>query len=161
MEGESLIFELTAAFLMLIFTIAVLGSVLTISAVIYAKINGKYNFDTTEVWRQSTIFVINVACVDIVYCLLYLGHGIYALQFYLGNSGEDTTIVKHYATCKFFVLGTQNLACISGWSIALTAFSGAFPKIRLVSQPKISSVEISLFVCSLQKYTNHSHTKLL
>ena len=51
MEGESLIFELTAAFLMLIFTIAVLGSVLTILAVIYAKINGKYNFDQTEVWR--------------------------------------------------------------------------------------------------------------
>ena len=132
MEGESLIFELTAAFLMLIFTIAVLGSVLTILAVIYAKINGKYNFDQTEVWRQSTVFVINVACADIVYCLLYLGHGIYALQFYLGNVGND----KNYATCKFFVLGTQNLACISGWSIALTAFSGAFPKIRLVSQPK-------------------------
>ena len=160
MEEESLIFELTAAFLMLIFTIAVLGSVLTISAVIYAKINGKFNFDRTEVWRQSTVFVINVAFADIVYCLLYLGHGIYTLQFYLGNSGEDTTIVKHYATCKFFVLGTQNLACISGWSIALTAFSGAFPKIRLVGRLKnIAKFDLySQFY--YENHASHSHTRL-
>ena len=110
---------------MLILIIAAFGSVLTIASLIYAKINKKYNFDEDEIWLKSTLFVLNVAAVDIVYCLLFFAHLVYALRIYLQHDVGDT-----YSACKFFVLGHQDIACMSGWSIALAAFSGAIPKIR-------------------------------
>ena len=105
--------------------VAVFGSILTISSVIYAKRNRKYSFSDESEWKNSTIFVLNVAFADIVYCTLYFPHIIYAVALYLEYDLGDSR-----SACKFFVLGTQTLACISGWSIALTAVSAAFPKIR-------------------------------
>ena len=118
-------FEIVYAIMLLALTVAVFGSILTISSVIYAKQNKKYGFDDNSDWRKSTIFVLNIAFADIVYCTLYFCHIIYAALLYLKYDLGDNKLA-----CKFFVLGTQTVAGISGWSIALTAVSGAFPKLR-------------------------------
>ena len=75
--------------------------------------------------KIQPFFFLNVAFADIVYCILYFPQLIYAVALYLEYDLGDSS-----SACKFFVLGTQTLACISGWSIALTAVSAAFPKIR-------------------------------
>ena len=105
--------------------VAVFGSILTISSVIYAKRNKKYSFSDENEWKNSTIFVLNVAFADTVYYTLYFCHIIYAVLLYFKYDLGDSK-----SACKFFVLGTQTVACISGWSIALTAGSAAFPKLR-------------------------------
>ena len=120
-------FEVLYGSVLLFLLTAVFGSVLTISSVLYAKRNKKYNFDNDE-WLKSTIFILNVALVDIVYCTFVSAHSFYAFLIYLQYRFEDTS-----SACKFFVLGSQNLACISGWSIAMTAFSGSFPKYRYMN----------------------------
>ena len=118
-------FEIVYVFMLLSLIVAVFGSVLTITSVIYAKRNQKHNFDSPSEWGKSTIFVLNVAFADIVYCIICFSHFLFALFLYLGYDVGDTT-----TGCQFFVLGTQNVACIYGWSIALTALSTAFPKFR-------------------------------
>ena len=118
-------FETIGVIMFIALTVAVFGSILTISAVIYAKKNKKYSFSDESEWKNSTIFVLNVAFADIVYCTLYFCHIIYAAALYMRYDLGDSK-----PACKFFVLGTQTVACISGWSIALTAVSAAFPKIR-------------------------------
>ena len=128
METETdFTFEIIYGIILLVLVIAVFGSALTFTSVLYAKRNKKYNFDSQSEWGKSTIFVLNVAFADIVYCTFCFSHIIYAAVLYL-HRGEDVGDTS--SACQFFVLGTQNIACISGWSIALTAFSGAFPKFR-------------------------------
>ena len=118
-------FEIVYSIMLLALTVAVFGSILTISSVIYAKQNKKYGFDDYSEWKKSTIFVLNIAFADLLYCTLYFSHIIYAALLYLKYDFGDNKLA-----CKFFVLGTQTAASISGWSIALTAISGAFPKLR-------------------------------
>ena len=122
---ESYTFEVLYSFVLLFLLTAFFGSVLTISSVVYAKRNKRHNFNSEE-WLKSTVFIINVALVDIVYCALAFAHSFYALLIYYRF--ESTS-----SACEFFVLGSQNLACISGWSIAMTAFSGSFPKYRYMN----------------------------
>ena len=118
-------FETIYGIMVIALIVAVFGSILTFSSVICAKRKKKYNFDDKTEWKNSTIFLLNVAFADIVYCTLYFCHIIYAALLYLKYDLGDNKLA-----CKFFVLGTQTVAGISGWSIALTAVSGAFPKLR-------------------------------
>ena len=121
---EDYTFEVLRGLTFIFLLISIFGSVLTISSVIYAKRNKRYSFDNEE-WLKSTVFIVNVAVVDIVYCTLWTIHTFYAFLIYSEYKFNNTS-----STCQFFVLGGQNLACISGWSIAMTAVSGSFPKIR-------------------------------
>ena len=118
-------FETIYGIMVIALIVAVFGSILTFSSVICAKRKKKYNFDDETEWKNSTIFLLNVAFADIVYCTLYFCHISYATALYFKNDLGDSK-----SACKFFVLGTQTVACISGWSIALTAVSAAFPKLR-------------------------------
>ena len=61
---------------------------------------------------------------------------LYAFGVYLSgpkdverNDGNDT-LGQNSITCKFFILGIQNLANMSGWSIALIAVFRAFDRYR-------------------------------
>ena len=58
-------FEVLYSFGFLFLLTALFGSVLTISSVVYAKRNKRPNFESDE-WLKSTVFIINVAMVDIV-----------------------------------------------------------------------------------------------
>ena len=74
-------FEIVYGFMLLSLIIAVFGSVLTITSVIYAKRNQRYNFDSPSEWGKSTVFVLNVAFADIVYCILCFSHILFASFF--------------------------------------------------------------------------------
>ena len=69
-------------------------------------------------------------------CLLMLAMLLYAFDVYLSSlRDEETNDVKdtrgqNSSTCKFFILGIQNLANMSGWSIALIAIFRAFDRYR-------------------------------
>ena len=125
---ENFTFEVFYGLVMLVLLIAVFGSALTISSVVYAKRNKKFNFDGDE-WLKSIIFILNLAWVNIIYCILYFTHFVYASLIYLQYDVGNTS-----STCQFLVLGIQNIACVSGWSIALIAFSKSFPKYRYIVQ---------------------------
>ena len=121
---EDFTFEVLAGFSLILVTVGVFGNALTIASVIYAKVKKKYNFDSTD-WLNSTVFILNLTFVDMTYCLFLLIMLAYSFLVYLKFEVGET-----YSLCKFFVLGIQNLATIDGWSIALIAFTQAFPTIR-------------------------------
>ena len=117
-------FEFFTAFVFLLLMIGVFGNALTLTSVIYAKIKKKHNFDGSD-WLSSTVFILNIAFVDMTYCSFTLAMLVYSLLIYLKYDVGETS-----SMCKFFVLGLQNLATIGGWSIALIAFTQSFPKFR-------------------------------
>ena len=117
-------FETGFSLILIIVVVGATGNALTLASVIYAKIKKKHNFDDSA-WLSSTVFVLNLAFADITYCVFFMSMGVYGYRIYLKHDVGDTS-----SGCKFFILGIQNLATIDGWSIALIAFTRAFPKIR-------------------------------
>ena len=117
-------FEVWISFGLMVIIFGILGNALTLVSVSYAKSRNKHGFDDTK-WISSTVFILNLAFVDLMYCLLTSSMLIYALFLYQKYDVGDTSVI-----CKFYVIGIQNLATIDGWSIALIAFSQAFPRIR-------------------------------
>ena len=118
-------FEIWAGFISSLIILGILGNALTIIAVAHAKLNGKHNFADIINWNSKTVFVLNLAFVDLSYCLFMLSKGTFSLLVYLKFYVGDTSGI-----CKVFVLGIQNLAVLDGWSIALIAITRAFPKIK-------------------------------
>ena len=129
---EDLTFELWSVFIGLTVIFGVLSNALTLISITYATIKKKNKFDRAS-WYSTTVFIFNLAFVDLVYCLFWLVYIFYGL----GRSGlygawdTETEINDGVrATCKFFFLGVQCIAEIDGWSIAIIAVTRAFPFIR-------------------------------
>ena len=105
------------------------GNALTLWAIGYATIRKKYQFSGIQ-WLTTTVFILNLAFVDAVYCLFMLSYMLYGLLFSLNAVEIAHADEGSSGICKFFVLGFQQLALIDGWSIALIAFTRAIPYIK-------------------------------
>ena len=105
-------------------TLGVLGNALTLTAIAYATIKKKPSFDGHN-WITTTVFIFNLAVVELVYCLFNIAYIIYGGL--LAHSADDGDASEE---CEFFLLGMQTLALIDGWSLALIAVTRAFPAIK-------------------------------
>ena len=130
MSETDFTFEVWASFWVVATMVGILGNMLTLVSVTYAKSRKRHNLHNSN-GLSSTMFILNLAVVDLLYCLVSSSMLMYALLMYVKpgwfNIGEESTV------CKFYVLCIQELATIDGWSIALIAFSHAFPRIRQVA----------------------------
>ena len=122
-KGEELTFEIWVSFRVVAAIIGVLGNLLTLISVTYARKNRKHGLHNTT-RLSSTIFILNLAIVDLIYCLVIISKLTYGLFIYQKFSVGDESM------CKFYVVGMHALATTDGWSIVLVAFSHAFPRIR-------------------------------
>ena len=104
-----------------------LGNACTLWAIGYATIRKRYDMSGAS-WLSTTIFILNLAFVDTVYCLFFLIYMVYGST--IPTPSSVTSEDESWATCKFFVLGFQQLSLIDGWSIALIAFTRPFPYIK-------------------------------
>ena len=123
-------FELMISTIVVLIIFGILGNTLTLASQVYATLKKKYNFDIQS-WGSSTVFIFNLALVDLAACFLTLASIIYAALIYSKHLDlEAETAAGGNATCKFFILGIQGLAQITGWSIALISFVRAFKRYR-------------------------------
>ena len=118
----NLTFEIWVTCGVVLLVISILGNLLTFVSVIGPKIRNKHGFDDSE-WLSSTVFVLNLAFADIVYCVFQLFALLYGLVIYLRYEGGDTSTI-----CKFFYIGIQDLGAIDGFSVALIAITQALPR---------------------------------
>ena len=126
MTEKDYTFEIYASILFPVFLLGILGNGLTIASAIYAKVKGRHEFNDTKLWRSKTVFIINLAVVDFMYCVFVVSMCFHALIIYLKEDLRYTASLP----CKAFIIGIQYLVMIDGWCIALIAFTRAFPKIR-------------------------------
>ena len=103
-----------------------LGNAFTLWAIGYATIRKRYDLYGAS-WLTTTIFIVNLAFVDTVYCLFFLAYSVYGFTIAPHSAASDD---GSSGICQFFVLGLQHLAMIDNWSIALIAFTRPFPYIR-------------------------------
>ena len=117
----------------LIICTGVIGNLLLLASVYYAKRTGRHGFASDQKWFIETIFFINVAVVDLLYCLFVLVNAAYGI--YVQNHQEyyDENPSASHGICKFIVLSAHNLSIIDSCSIAVIMFNAAFPKIRYVN----------------------------
>ena len=117
-----------------VLTIAILGAfgnLFTIIAVVYATIKTNHGFGTKK-WLEHTVFIFNLMFVDCCACMLVLATLIYAAIVYAREEKIlALTVNKHGdSICQFLILGVQNLAQITGWSVALILSWRAFERYR-------------------------------
>ena len=110
-------------FAFLIICTGLLGNFLLIASLSYAHFKGRHGFNDSN-WNTSTIFMINVAVVDFLYCLFMLINGAYGIHVKSYGTSSSTPGI-----CKAIVLCRQNLAVIDGWATAAVSLNAAFPKI--------------------------------
>ena len=128
-------FEVWAGCIFTALIIGLIGNILTLVSLLLASMR-KYHGVDWKRWINQAAFVCNLALVDLMACLLMLAMLLYAFDVYLSSlRDEETNDVKdtrgqNSSTCKFFILGIQNLANMSGWSIALIAIFRAFDRYR-------------------------------
>ena len=106
-----------------------LGNGLTIWAIGYATIRKKYEFGGAK-WLTTTVFILNLAFLDTVYCLFMIAYIFCGLL--LRKSVIDIPLNEDGSSgiCQFFVLGFQQLSLMEGWSIALIAITRGIPYIK-------------------------------
>ena len=108
----------------------VLGNIVLVASVYYAKLTGRHGFDSNKKWYSSTIFFVNIAVVDLGYCLFALANGLYAIHVQKHYHSEYWDPSSSHEICKFIVHCRKNLSIIDGWSTAAISFNAAFPRIR-------------------------------
>ena len=116
----------------IIFT-GVMGNLLLLASVYYAKRTGRHGFVSDQKWFIETIFFINVAVVDLLYCLFVLVHAVYGIYAQNHKEYYEKNPSASHGICKFIVVSRHNLSIIDGWSTAVIMFNAAFPKIRYVN----------------------------
>ena len=124
MEEEDLTFEIWVGFVIAFTIVGILGNILTLVSVTYAKKYKNHGLHNSN-GLSSTNFIMNLAMVDLMYCLLIVSKLIFGLFIY-----QKYSVTSESAMCEFYVLGIHSLTTTDGWSIALVAFSHAFPRIR-------------------------------
>ena len=129
-EHDSILWWELCAFTLLIF--GLLSNGLTVWAISYATIKKKYEFAGVQ-WLITTVFILNLAVVDTMYCLFMIFYMLYGFL----HSREVIDVVdgrselkneeKSAEICKFYDLGFQQLFLIDLWSMVLIAFSRGIP----------------------------------
>ena len=122
-------FEIFIGCIVTLIIFGILGNSLTLTSVIYATIKKRHNFNANN-WPTSTVFIFNLAFVDLGACLLTLAYLIYAAITYASREHLDFDLGDTQGICKFFIIGIQDFALITGWSIALISFFRAFTRYR-------------------------------
>jgi hypothetical protein len=120
---ENYTFEIWSFFAVPLAVAGALSNIYFLISVAYAKSKNRHGFDG-PMWLKLTVYLLNLALVDSLYCLLLLGNGFVGL---LGSGLSDTGTPL---LCKFLVLARHNLILIDGWSTGAIAFNAAFPKLR-------------------------------
>jgi hypothetical protein len=120
----NLTFEIWVAVAVFLLIVSILGNSLTFASIIVPKRRNKHGFDDSE-WLSSTVFVLNLALSDILFCLFQLCALVYGLLVYLEHVVHDSS-----KFCKFMVIGLQDFGLVNGWSIALIAITQALPRIK-------------------------------
>ena len=118
---------------LLIICTGVIGNLLLLASVYYAKRTGRHGFVSDQKWFIETIFFINVAVVDLLYYLLVLVNAAYAIYVQKHEEYYEKYPAASHGICKFIVLSRDNLSIIDGCSTAVIMFNAAFPKIRYVN----------------------------
>ena len=129
-NDTNLSFEIWSFFAVPLAVAGALSNIFFLISVVYAKRKNRHGFDGPS-WYKLTVFLLNLALVDSLYCLLLLGNGFIGLLHM--NEGVERGEIGYWegtpVLCKFIVLVRQNLILIDGWSTGAIAFNAAFPKI--------------------------------
>ena len=118
---------------LLIICTGVIGNLLLLASVYYAKRTGRHGFVSDQKWFIETIFFINVAVVDLLYYLLVLVNAAYGIYVHNHEEYYEKNPSASHGICKVIILSQHNLAIIDGLSTAVIMFNAAFPKIRYVN----------------------------
>ena len=118
-KGEDLTYEVWVAFALLFAMSGLLGNTFFLIAVAYARKKKSDGFHKL----QKTIYLCNLALVDILFCLFFVANWAVGM---ININGIDIP----FAVCKILVVGRRNLSVIDGWSTAAFAINVAFPKIK-------------------------------
>ena len=121
---ESYRFEIWIGLLSVALILGVVGNVFAMTSITMAKFKEKYHFH--KFWQSTTIYFFNLLAVDLFYCLFLMAKIIHATSIFLKIHEDE----KYETECRFFVLGTQTLGNIGGWSVMSIVFTQAIPKIR-------------------------------
>ena len=123
-KEKSYRFEIWVGLLLVSLVFSLIGNLFGIVSIKIAKCKEKYHFQ--RCWNSSTIFFFNLLVVDFCYCLFLMVHLIYASFLFLKilDRGGNEMV------CRCFVLGTQTLGNIGGWSVMSIVLTQAIPKIR-------------------------------
>ena len=118
---------------LLIICTGVIGNLLLLASVYYAKRTGRHGFVSDQKWFIETIFFINVAVVDLLFFFFVLVRVAYGIFVQIHEEYYEKNPSASHGICKFIVLSRHNLSIIDGWSTAVIMFNAAFPKIRYVN----------------------------
>ena len=124
-------FETWFGCVLIVVILGLLGNLLSIISVVYATRKENHGFGPKK-WINDAVFVINLVFVDSCACVLVLATLFYATTIYAAKEQFLEINVTKYdqSICKFLILGIQNLAQITGWSVALILFWRAFGRYR-------------------------------
>ena len=115
----------------------IFGNGLSLISMRYATIKENHGFGIKK-WNRNTLLIFNLVLVDLSACLLVLTALVYGyivfqdvkatpdneiLQFWKENSSRESM-------CHFIIIGVQDLAQITGWSIAFISFWHALNRYR-------------------------------
>ena len=115
-------FEMWYFSVVTIVILGILGNSLSLISILYATYKKNHNFGPKR-WLEHSVFIFSLALVDLGACILVLAACVYATIVYWVKEQQSTlSIGDSHAICKFFILGIQDLAQITGWSIALISF---------------------------------------
>ena len=113
---------------LLTFIVGICGNLLTIISFSYATRKRKHGFQ--ENWRTNTIYVQNLAFIDMVYCILMLTKWIYEISMHINQytndeNGNNDRYEKDTMFCNIFVHLNIFLATSDKWAIVTIALMRA------------------------------------
>ena len=112
-------FEIWVSFMVFFVITGGLANLYFLVSVIKARSKERHGFEDSPTWFSQTIFFVNLAVVDFLYCIFFLSNGFVGLLN--RNPGPGL--------CGFLVLTRQNLIIMEGWNTCVIAFNASFPKI--------------------------------
>ena len=113
---------------LIIFAVGVFANLMTLVSTFYAKTKRKYGF--LENWNTATIYIQNLAFIDLLYCLILLIKVIYDIIMHLEHYAKDARD-KHQPYkedamfCKIFVHLQIFLGTCDKWAIVVIAITRA------------------------------------
>ena len=129
---ESLEFEIWIGLLSVALIFGMIGNVFAIISIAIAKFRKKFHFH--KGWHSSTIYFLNLLAVDLLYSLFLMAKHAHAMAVFLNNTDLNARSSKennkYDMVCRFFILGTQTIGNIGGWSVMSIVFTQAIPMIR-------------------------------
>ena len=117
-------FEIFVGHILSVAILGILGNGLSLSSMLNATFKESHGFGRSK-WSRNTLFVFNIVLVDLLACLLILTALVYAYIVYL-----DAEHKYSEGFCHFIIVGVQDLAQITGWSIAFISFWHALNRFR-------------------------------